>query len=94
MESFKELFEAVAQSDIKKAIKKTDFGTLMPQAFSVEFFNTDAGMGGEKLHRVTAHNLRPKDQADVELLKKELSKKFNVTDKSEKDSLMLIIRKK
>ena len=96
MKKFKELFEAkeVTPSQVKKVIQKIDFSILLPDAFEVDLFNTDAGMGGEKVVRVLGRNLRTKDMKDVALLKSELSKKFSVTDKSDKkDHIVYIIRK-
>ena len=95
MNKFKELFESNTKNKAQKIINKIKFEVLMPQAFEVDIFNTDAGMGGEKVIRVKANNLRSKDHDDVSLLKSTLKNTFTVEDKSEnKDSLMLILRDK
>ncbi len=80
MEKFKKLFEAVTASQVKKVIKGVDLSLLDPQAYEVEMFNTDAGMGGEKVIKVIPRSTRTKDVDDNQKVKSALSSKFNLTD--------------
>ncbi len=80
MEKFKKLFEGVTASQVKKVIKGVDLSLLDPQAYEVEMFNTDAGMGGEKVIKVIPRSTRTKDVDDNQKVKSALSSKFNLTD--------------
>ncbi len=77
---FRELFEAVSASQVKKVIKGVDLDLLDPQAYEVEMFNTDAGMGGEKVIKVIPRSTRTKDASDNKKVKSALSSKFDLTD--------------
>ena len=88
---FKELFEAITPKQVEKIIKSIDFDLLSPQAYEAEIFNTDAGMGGEKVIRVWMKSTRTKDTADNKKVQDALSKKYDVTPHGD---TLLIVRNK
>ena len=90
---FKEIFEAKNPilSQVKKVIKSVDLDLLDHQAYEAEVFNTDAGMGGEKVIRVWMKSTRSKDTSDNKKVQNALSKKFDVTPHG---TTLLIIRNK
>ena len=81
-ELFTEAKPKVNVAGIKAAINDIELDVLFPNAFEVDEFNTDAGMGGEKVIRVKPLSTRKKDQADVAKVKRVLSSWFDLTDKN------------
>jgi type II secretory pathway component HofQ len=82
---FKELFTESKKptvANVKKIINGVSLDILMPQAFEVDLFNTDAGIGGEKVVRVIPRSTRNKDKRDVDKVKKTLSTTFDLIDKN------------
>ena len=75
------LFESTTASQVKKVIRNVDLDLLDHQAYEVEMFNTDAGLGGEKVIKVIPRSTRSKDASDNKKVKSALSNKFNLTDK-------------
>ncbi len=90
---FKDLFESKATvSQVNKVIKSIDFDILRPEAYEVSLFDTDAGLGGEKVVRVYSRSDRTKDQSDNQKVKKALEDKFGTDKVTQHSKNLLIVR--